>query len=459
MKRVQLAFLISCLPSLAIAGAWSDYKQSFPLFPCPDGWTTCEIDGATIGPGLVEDADGNPLPSNMRFSFWTFDVMPSASPFAEVSDYDGEMGGRSLKADEDAPVADVEDEVIDDFGGGDFGGDAIPSLGDDRPRNLADKPAAVTGGYDRNERDPVPTVADSRPMDPDPVADVPEPTPPSSSRDAGSSGSGGYQPPSLDEIRAARAGRTPTPAAVEPARVEPPPRAEPPPRVELPPRVEPEKPTNDGSASIAPPPPPPPPPVVENCDDLRALETRAILGNLGVSGRKCLDSRIAVATKLTDKDKISRVLISDAKARGDQGDWERLMKRHLEKIDKSDPNMCLVFSIHLNKRGVSKATQVIRWADYALENKTKWSGANHTRNVYYLHQLKSQAASRLWQRAEKKFVKERNEKNEAKANKYRSWAKQFSRAWLDYAKASGKETSKALAACVSASGTTEFCPL
>ena len=199
--------------------------------------------------------------------------------------------------------------------------------------------------------------------------------------------------------------------------------------------------------------------MAENCDDLRALETKAILGNLGVAARKCLESRIDVATKLTDKDKISRVLVSDAKARGDKADWERLMKRHLEKIDKSDPNMCLVFSIHLHKRGVSKATQVIRWADYALENKAKWSGASHTRNVYYLHQLKSQAASRLWQRAEKKFVKERNEKNDAKANKYRSWAKQFSRAWLDYSKASGKDTSKALAACVSASGTTEFCPL
>ena len=172
-----------------------------------------------------------------------------------------------------------------------------------------------------------------------------------------------------------------------------------------------------------------------------------------------MDSRLAGAGKLTDKDKISRVLISDAKARGDQADWERLMKRHLEQIDRSDPNMCLVYSIHLHKRGVGKSTQVIRWSDYALENKAKWAGATHTRNVYYLHQLKSQAASRLWQRAEKRFVKDRNEKNEAKANNYRSMAKQASRAWLDYAKASGKDTSKPLAACVSASGTTEFCPL
>ena len=184
-----------------------------------------------------------------------------------------------------------------------------------------------------------------------------------------------------------------------------------------------------------------------------------MLGQLGVANRKCLDGRLAAASKLTDKDKISRVLLADAKARDDKPDWERLMKRHLETIDRSDPNMALVFAIFLHKRGVGKATQVIKWSDYALENKAKWSGAAHTRNVYYLHQLKSEAASRLWKRAEKRFVKDRNEKNEAKANKYRSMAKQSSRAWLDYAKASGKDTSRPLSACVSASGNTEFCPL
>jgi hypothetical protein len=183
-----------------------------------------------------------------------------------------------------------------------------------------------------------------------------------------------------------------------------------------------------------------------------------MLGKLGVPNRKCLDGRLDRGQRLTDKDKISRVLISDAKARSDKADWERLMKRHLETIDRSDPNMCLMFAIHLHKRGVGKASRVIRWADYALENKAKWAGAAHTRNVNYLHQLKSQAASRLWKQAEKRFVTDRNEKNEAKANKYRSMAKQFSRAWLDYAKAAGKDTSKPLAACVSASGNTEFCP-
>ena len=100
---------------------------------------------------------------------------------------------------------------------------------------------------------------------------------------------------------------------------------------------------------------------------------------------------------------------------------------------------------------MSKAQSVIRWADYALENKSMWTGATHTKNVYYLHQLKSDAASLLWRRAEKRFVNDRNKENEATANAYRSMAEQASRAWLEYAKASGKDTSKPLSACVSAS--------
>jgi hypothetical protein len=263
---------------------------------------------------------------------------------------------------------------------------------------------------------------------PDPVAEVP-PSPPVEDIPA-------YKPPTVAEIEAARAAQPNSPpVVVEPAPVEPDPVVA---SVEAVPTL--------------------PPAVLVDCSDLRDLEPKAMLGQLGVSARKCLDSRIERSSKLTEKDKISRVLVSDAKARDDKADWERLMKRHLEQIDRSDPNMCLMFAIHLHKRGMSKATRVIRWADYALENKARWSGAAHTRNVYYLHQLKSQAASRLWKRAEKRFVKDRNEKNEAKANKFRSMAKQYSRAWLDYAKAAGKDSSKPLAACVSASGNTEFCP-
>ncbi len=420
MKLAQIILVFGVWSTPAFGGDWDDYAGAFPMFPCPDGWATCELDGVTVGPGLVIDAQGNPSASNMRFSFWDFEAAPSVSPFSGLSEYSGDMGVRALKED-DAMVA---VDPVDD--------ESLPPLPPLPPLPSNPQKTTEMGG------DPIPVqVASYEPSPPplpvpvavpDPVAEVP-PLPPVEDIPA-------YKPPTVAEIEAARAAQPNSPpVVVEPAPVEPDPVVA---SVEAVPTL--------------------PPAVLVDCSDLRDLEPKAMLGQLGVSARKCLDSRIERSSKLTEKDKISRVLVSDAKARDDKADWERLMKRHLEQIDRSDPNMCLMFAIHLHKRGMSKATRVIRWADYALENKARWSGAAHTRNVYYLHQLKSQAASRLWKRAEKRFVKDRNEKNEAKANKFRSMAKQYSRAWLDYAKAAGKDSSKPLAACVSASGNTEFCP-
>jgi hypothetical protein len=39
----------------------------------------------------------------------------------------------------------------------------------------------------------------------------------------------------------------------------------------------------------------------------------------------------------------------DAEARGDKAEWQRLMKRHLEDIDRSDPNLCLKYAMFLSR--------------------------------------------------------------------------------------------------------------
>jgi hypothetical protein len=205
------------------------------------------------------------------------------------------------------------------------------------------------------------------------------------------------------------------------------------------------------------PPPPPPPTSDDSCNDLVALEAPAMLGQLGVGRRKCLEGSLAGAAQQTDKKKISLVLISDAQARSDRGDWERLMKRHLENIDRSDPAMCMSYAMFLSKSGAARASGVIRWADYALENKQKWSGPNYTKNVYNLYKLKTTAANKLWEDAEKKQVEARSEENEKAAAKYRGMTKDFAREWLDFARASGENTSAPMALCVSAAGNKESC--
>lgn len=180
-----------------------------------------------------------------------------------------------------------------------------------------------------------------------------------------------------------------------------------------------------------------------------------MMGSLSVGQRKCLEGRLASGSSQTNKNKISRVLIQDAESRGDQADWERLMKRHLQNIDRSDPNLCFKYAIHLSRGG--RSTSVIKWADYALENKQQWSGATYKKNVYALYKLRAQSANKLWQSAESKYVEDRTPDNEKNANRYRDMTKNYAREWLDYARASSQSTKGPLALCVSAAGGAEFC--
>jgi len=151
------------------------------------------------------------------------------------------------------------------------------------------------------------------------------------------------------------------------------------------------------------------------------------------------------------------LLINNADAKGDKAEWERLVKRHLEDIDRSDPDMCYKYALQLSRGGVGRASGVIRWADYALENKAKWQGNTYKSRVYALLKLKAEAAARLWDNAEKAYTANRTDENEAASNKYRGMAKEYAREWLDYAKASGQDTSTAMSMCVSAAGSTAFC--
>ena len=110
MKIGIIGIFLSGAIGIATAGEWSDYRKAFPLFPCSDGWSMCEVDGQTVGPGLSTDSQGNPIPANMRFSFWTLESMPSTSPFASLSEYSGDFGdGRRMKDVQEPAVAAAEE--------------------------------------------------------------------------------------------------------------------------------------------------------------------------------------------------------------------------------------------------------------------------------------------------------------------------------------------------------------
>jgi hypothetical protein len=197
--------------------------------------------------------------------------------------------------------------------------------------------------------------------------------------------------------------------------------------------------------------------VDDSCNDLVALEAPAMMGTLSVGQRKCLEGRLAAESVQTTKNKISIVLIQDAESRSDRGEWERLMQRHLQRIDRSDPNLCFKYAIHLSRGGPGRASSVIKWADYALENKSRWGGNTYKKNVYALYKLRAQASNKLWQRAESTYVEERSDENKSVADRYRDMTKNFAREWLDYARASAQSTNGPLSLCVSAAGGSEFC--
>ena len=200
---------------------------------------------------------------------------------------------------------------------------------------------------------------------------------------------------------------------------------------------------------------PTPPTASNDCGDLVALESPATMGQLSPESRSCLEGRAASAPQPTTRGKASRLLLSDAEARGDKTEWQRLMKRHLEDIDRSDPNLCLKYAMFLSRGG--DAWGVIRWSNYALENKQAWSGPTYTKYVYQLHRLRAQSATRLWQESEKEFVASRAQDVEAEAAKRRGIAKDYAREWLDYARESAQDATDASNLCVSAAGNAAFC--
>lgn len=194
-----------------------------------------------------------------------------------------------------------------------------------------------------------------------------------------------------------------------------------------------------------------------DCSDIVSMEPHAMLGRLSAGQQSCLEGSLAAAAKMTDKDKISRVLMLNAFGKGDIPAWEKLIKRHLAEIDQSDPDLCYKYAVHLGKKGAGSATSVIHWSDVALENRTVWTGDTYTNRVFSLYKLRAAAAQMLWQKAEGDFASSPSEKVQADIDKWRAQTKVLSREWYEYAKVAGKDSSKALQLCMSAAGTREYC--
>lgn len=195
----------------------------------------------------------------------------------------------------------------------------------------------------------------------------------------------------------------------------------------------------------------------DGCDDLVGLETVAILGKLDAGTVQCLEGRLASESKMTTKSKISRTLMINAFAGGKTKEWAALMKRHLNEIEQSDPELCYKYALHLSKKGPVSAYGVIKWANVALENRMIWTGATYTSRVYSLYKIRATAAEKIWIDLEDKHASSPTEESSQKAKSARDRTKEFAREWYEYAKVAGKPTEKALDLCMSSAGTKDYC--
>ena len=197
--------------------------------------------------------------------------------------------------------------------------------------------------------------------------------------------------------------------------------------------------------------------LIEPCADLVTIEQPAILGTITPGQATCLENRLKTERLQTTRSQISRLLLVNAEAAGDIVSWEALMMRHLEEIDRSDPDMCFRYAIHLFRADIDSQEESIKWSDYALENKQHWEGDAFVKKVSGLYKLRAESAAKLWRHAEGLYSKAATGEHSDMALEYRGQAKDFAREWLDYARASGIPTERAFNMCVAAAGTADFC--
>ncbi|MEZ4240110.1 MAG: hypothetical protein R3F59_28960 [Myxococcota bacterium] len=181
------------------------------------------------------------------------------------------------------------------------------------------------------------------------------------------------------------------------------------------------------------------------------------MGKLPEPTIACLEARATGDEKMTDRRKASQLLMADAWQKGDKKGWEQLVKRHLDEIDQSDPDLCYKYALYLSQQGVGRASGVIRWSNVALENRMVWIGDTYKNRVYSLYKVRSAASQALWQQAEEEHRAAGTDETRDKVEKYRNLTKVNAREWYEYALESGKDANIALQLCMSAAGTADYC--
>ncbi|MFT7518744.1 MAG: hypothetical protein ACI9MC_000876 [Kiritimatiellia bacterium] len=207
-----------------------------------------------------------------------------------------------------------------------------------------------------------------------------------------------------------------------------------------------------------------------DCANLIGLEPKALLGALSEQEVTCLERGMRHTNRQVQRDKISRVLVADAYAKGKEHRWEAAMRRHLNDIDRSDADLCYIFARYLAKQGPDRSNETIRWTELALTNKSNWQGKLRVDRVNALYRLRAIASQQRWYQAEQHYMEDTSRIKLDVAKKWRSRTKTMAREWLDYTRLTEfggnimmdkaqlqRNQELAFQICFSAAGTQEFC--
>ena len=179
---------------------------------------------------------------------------------------------------------------------------------------------------------------------------------------------------------------------------------------------------------------------------LQALEPAATKGAPDQTQQDGLEASYAAARVQTTKDKISRVLLVNAYAYSTKY-WAQLVRRHLDEVDRSDPDIAYLYAFYLFNTDRSSASEVIKWTEVGLERRDIWVGDVYVSRVYGLMKLRALAANVLWQQAEDRRAQGTNGEN---IDQLRNDVKTYAREWLDFAKVAGRDTRESAQLCLSA---------
>ena len=191
---------------------------------------------------------------------------------------------------------------------------------------------------------------------------------------------------------------------------------------------------------------------------LRELEPAATKGALTDDEKACLEAAYLKTKEQTAKNKISRVQLVNAYAYSTTA-WADLMRRHLEEVDRSDPDLAYLWAFYqFNTDAAVNSEEVVRWTEIGLERRDVWTGDVFVSRVFGLMKLRAIAQNARWTALEEERAKRAADpKKDAEVEEQRNRTKVFAREWVDFARVSGRDPADALALCLSAATQAKAC--